>query len=103
MTDDEFVTLEGWWTSTNQPEEANAGLIYYENTVRTDMGTYLPAAFKCGPKNDPEDSKQVCYKYLESTYVEALNKSGGDIRAYLISNCAWTEDVALRTLDVYLD
>ena len=35
--------------------------------------------------------------------MEALNNSGGDIRAYLISHCAWTEDVALRTLDVNLD
>ena len=96
--------MEGLWTSTNQSEEADAGGVYYNEGPLT-YKSCCPyfQLFNCGPRDDPEYSKQVCWKYLESTYVEALNNSGGDIRAYLISNCAWTEDLALRTVDVHLD
>ena len=60
-------------------------------------------AFNCGPVDDPEASKQICYKYVESAFVTQLDNNGGSVRAYLISHTAWTEDLALRTEDVALD
>ena len=35
--------------------------------------------------------------------MTSLNNNGGNVRAYLISHTAWTEDLALRTEDVALD
>ena len=60
-------------------------------------------AFNCGPVDDPEASKQICYKYVESAFVTQLDNNGGSVRAYLISHTAWTEDFALRTVDKALD
>ena len=60
-------------------------------------------AFNCGPVDDPEASKQVCYKYMESALVTSLDNNGGSVKAYLLSHTAWTEDFALRTEEITLD
>ena len=106
MTDAEFVTLEGLWTATSPTEANEAGELYYD-TISGGTGTEMTGeyftAFKCGPVDDPEASKQICYKYVESAFVTSLDNNGGSVKAYLLSHTAWTEDFALRTEEITLD